>query len=257
MRLAVIPLWAVMVCLGGCGAADTNLEKRPVDPGPPVAFKHKLTLTRPGAEPRELKNGDQVATGDKIWISVTPQEDVFVDIAYCDGAEFTLYREHNPLIVQRGQPENMGPLTITDGSKPEVVYVIVSGTRVSRSNPDLTIAMIRSRHTEKRIVVDGECEDGSNDARALRQLAKRPAKIPIAVMRYEFPRLNERATNKPASRTPPSKAQPRRGPRTRRSAIEVDRTSVEPARSVDRERYQPPAPSQSLPDFARREGGAT
>lgn len=231
MRRALLVLWAVVAPhVGGCGA--DSLQTRRAAPALPVAFEHKLTLMRRGLAPRELRADElvHVATNDEIWVSITPLEDAYVYIGYCDGAEFILYGEGDRPFVQRNQSVKKGPLTIEDGSKPEVFYVIASRAPVSRSSADLMLAMIRSRHVRKRIAVDGECEDGSNDRITLEHSAKRLPALAIAVVRYEFPRLSEQSSSWPASRLSPKASQPRCGRRARRSLRGVRRqASSEPA----------------------------
>lgn len=193
-RSSAILVWAaIALSLGACGArGGGNQQTRPLDPGPQISFEHGLTLTSPGSKPRPLHQGDYVTTGDEIRAFVRPKESVFVYIGYCDGNEFALYPpKDQPLLAESQQKTEIGPLTVLEGSRPEVVYVIVSRAEISLANPDLAIAIAQSRQAKGRRAVDGDCAAGPGDGSgsqnpSVTPIAKRLPEIVIEVVRYEF-----------------------------------------------------------------------
>jgi hypothetical protein len=175
---------------GGAHAGDTD-ETRVPRSAHRIEFTHQLVLTSPGSKSQVLDpEHDYVAKGDTIEAFITPVEDVFVYLGYCNGDEFKLYPAGGPALRAEARhrfkvPE---PYDIDDD---KVLYVIVSRTEVSLASPDLAIAIGQSRQAMGRRAMDGDCAGGPGDgagsqAPPVTPIDIRLAETAIKVVRYEL-----------------------------------------------------------------------
>jgi hypothetical protein len=133
---------------------------------------------------------DYVAKGDTIEVFITPEEDVFVYLGYCNRNEFKLYPEAGRALRAEARhrfkiPE---PYDIDDD---RVLYVIGSRAEVSLASPDLAIAIAESRQAMRRQAMEGDCAGGPGDGSgsqtpSVTPIAVRPPETAIKVVRYEF-----------------------------------------------------------------------
>jgi hypothetical protein len=183
---------AISLSLTTCGAhAGGNGETRVPRSANRIEFTHQLVLTSPGSKSQVLDpKHDYVAKGDTIEAFITPEEAVFVYLAYCNGDEFKLYPEAGRALRAEARhrfkiPE---PYDIDDD---RVLYVIVSRTVVSLASPDLVIAIAQSRQAMGRRAMDGDCAGGLGDGAgsqtpSVTPINVRPAETAIKVVRYEL-----------------------------------------------------------------------
>ena len=156
-------------------ASSGNDEIRPPQSAP-IEFVPKLVLKGRDSKSRDLDpKRDYVAKGDSIEVFVTPQQDVYVYLGYCNGKEFMLYPEPGRTLRAEARhrfkiPE---PYNIDDD---RVLYVIVSRMEVSPANPDLAIAIAQSRQAVGRGAMDSDCAGGPTPVRS-----QTPSVIPIDV----------------------------------------------------------------------------
>ena len=193
-RPFVMLSWAaISLSLTTCGAhAGGNDETRVPRSANRIEFTHQLVLTSPGSKSRVLDpKHDYVAKGDTIEAFITPKEDVFVYLGYCNGDEFALYpgAGHDALRAEaRHRFKISGPYDIDDD---RVLYVIVSRTVVSLASSDLVIAIAQSRQAMGRRAMDGDCTGGPGDGvgsqtPSVTPTDVRPAETAIKVVRYEL-----------------------------------------------------------------------
>lgn len=192
-RPFVMLAWAVIsLSLTTCGAhAGGNDETRVPRSANRIEFTHQLVLTSPGSKSRVLDpKHAYVAKGDTIEAFITPEEDVFVYLGYCNGDEFKLYPEAGRALRAEARhrfkiPE---PYDIDDD---RVLYVIASRAEVSLASPDLVIAIAQSRQAMDRRAMDGDCAGGPGDGAgsqtpSVTPINVRPAETAIKVVRYEL-----------------------------------------------------------------------
>lgn len=192
-RPFVMLAWAaISLSLTTCGAhAGGNDETRVPRSANRIEFTHQLVLTSPGSKSRVLDpKHDYVAKGDTIEAFITPEEDVFVYLGYCNGDEFKLYPEAGRALRAEARhrfkiPE---PYDIDDD---RVLYVIASRAEVSLASPDLVIAIAQSRQAMGRRAMDGDCAGGHGNGAgsqtpSVTPINVRPAETAIKVVRYEL-----------------------------------------------------------------------
>src|SRR5262249_15663789 len=162
----VMLAWAaISLSLATCEAhTGGNDETRVPRNANRIEFEYQLVLKSKGSKTRILdpKHG-YVATGDTIDVSITPKEDVFVYLRYCDGNTCALYpgTGHKALRAEDKHTFKLpDPYDIDDD---KVLYVIASRTEISLASPDLTIAIAQSRQAAGRRAMDGDCAEGSSD----------------------------------------------------------------------------------------------
>jgi hypothetical protein len=191
-RSFVMSAWAaISLSLTTCGAhAGSNDETR-VPRSAQIKFTPELVLTSPSSKSRVLDpKHDYVAKGDTIEAFITPEEDAFVYLGYCNGDEFALYPAEGRALRAEARhrfkiPE---PYDIDDD---RVLYVIVSRTVVSLASPDLAIAIAQSRQARGRRAMDGDCagepeNDIGSQARSVTPIDVRAAETAIKIVRYEL-----------------------------------------------------------------------
>jgi hypothetical protein len=205
MRPFVMLAWvAISLTLATCGAHGggndgtrvsrgengSNDETR-APRGAGVKFTPELVLTSSDSKPRGLDpSHDYVAKGDTIEAFITPEEDTFVYLGYCNGGEFALYPPEGRVLRAEAKHRFKipDPYDIDDD---RVLYVIVSRTPVSLASPDLAIAIAQSRQAIGRRAMDGDCAGGPGDGAGSQTSSVTPTdlRLPepaIRVVRYEF-----------------------------------------------------------------------
>jgi len=192
--LATLAWAALSLSLATCGAPPTgsNNETRVPRNANRIEFTYELVLTSPGSKSRVLDpEHDYVAKGDTIEAFITPEEAVFVYLAYCNGDEFALYPAEGRRALRaeaRHRFKIPDPYDIDDD---RVLYVIVSRAKVSLASPDLAIAIAQSRHAMGRHAMDGDCVGGPGDSAgsqtpSVTPIKVRPPETAIKVVLYEF-----------------------------------------------------------------------
>lgn len=192
--LFVILAWAGMsLSLATCEAhTGGNDEIRVPRSANRIEFKQQLVLKSKGSKPRILDpKHDYVAKGDTIEVSITPEEDVFVYLGYCDRNKFVLYPEAGRQALRAEARHTFKLPDPYDIDDDRVLYVIVSRTEVSLASPDLTIAIAQRRQAVGRRAMDSDCAEGSGDGTgsqtpSLTSITVRPAETAIKVVRYEL-----------------------------------------------------------------------
>lgn len=192
--------WAALsLSLASCGArAGDGDETRGPRSANWIEFTQQLVLRSPGSKSRVLDpKHDYVAKGDTIEAFITPDEDAFVYLGYCNDNEFKLYPEEGRALRAEARhkfkiPE---PYDIDDD---RVLYVIVSRTAVSRASPDLAIAIAQSRLAMGRGAMEADCAGGPGDGtgsqtRSVTPIDVRLPETTIKVIRYELLRRPEPA----------------------------------------------------------------
>lgn len=157
-----------------------------------VEFTQQLILTSPGSKPRILDpKHDYVVKGDTIEVFITPEEDVFVYLGYCNGNDLALYPAKGRAL--RVEPRHRfkipGLYKIDDDDR--VLYVIASRAEVSLASPDLAIAISQSRRTMDRRAMEGDCDGGPGDGASSQTRSAIPIHVrspdtAIKVVRYEL-----------------------------------------------------------------------
>jgi len=192
-RPFVVLVWALLSpSLTSCGAhAGGTDDTRAPRSEHRIAFTHQLVVTSPGAKPRVLDpRQDDVATGDVVEAFITPEEDVFVYLGYCNGDEFALYPADGRTLRAEARRRFKIPDPY-DIVQDRVLYVIASRAEVSLASPDLAIAIAQSRHAMGRQAMSGDCAGGPGDGAgpqtsSLTPIEVRPPETAIQVVRYEF-----------------------------------------------------------------------
>ena len=190
-RSFVMLAWvALSLSLATCGArAGGNDETRPPRNAHRIEFTPELVLTSPGSKSRVLDpEHDYVAKGDTLEAFITPDEDVFVYLGYCNGDEFALYPPEGRTLraEARHRFKIPDPYDIDDD---RVLYVIVSRTALSLANPDLAIAIAQSRPAMGRRAMDGDCARGPGDGTGSQTVISTPVRAQeteIKVVRYKL-----------------------------------------------------------------------
>lgn len=191
-RSFVTLAWAaISLSLTTCGAHAGGNDETRAPRSAQIKFTPELVLTNLGSKSRVLDpKHDYVSKGDTIEAFITPEEDAFVYLGYCNNNEFKLYPEADRALRAEARhrfkiPE---PYDIDDD---RVLYVIVSRTAVSLASPDLAIAIAQSRQAMGRRAMDGDCagepENGAgSQTRSVTPIDVRAAEAPIKVVRYEL-----------------------------------------------------------------------
>jgi hypothetical protein len=198
-RSFVMLAWAgISLSLATCAAhAGGNDEIRVPRSASPIKFEPQLELKSKDSKTRILDPKHAyvayVTKGDAIDVSITPEENVFVYLGYCDRNKFALYPEAGRQAL-RAQARHTFKLPVPyDIDDDRVLYAIASRTEVSLASPDLTIAIAQSREAVGRRAMDGDCAEGSGDgtgsqASSLTTIIARPADTAIKAVRYELRR---------------------------------------------------------------------
>jgi hypothetical protein len=192
-RLFMMLAWAaVSLSLATCGGhAGGNDETRVPRSANRIEFTPELVLTSQGSKSRVLDpKHDYVTKGDAIEAFITPEEDAFVYLGYCNNNEFKLYPEAGRALRAEARhrfkiPE---PYDIDDD---RVLYVIVSRAKVSLASPDLAIAIAESRQAMGRRALDGDCAGGPGDdagsqTSSVTPIPVRAPETEVKVVRYEL-----------------------------------------------------------------------
>ena len=192
-RSFVMLAWAaISLSLATCGArAGGNDETRVPRSANRIEFTHQLILTSQGSKSRILDpRHDDVAKGDTIEAFITPEEDVFVYLGYCNDNEFKLYPEAGRALraEARHRFKLPDPYDIDDD---RVLYVIASRAEVSLASPDLAIAIAQSRQAMGRRAMDSDCAGGPGDGTGSQPTSVTPIDVrasetTIKVVRYEL-----------------------------------------------------------------------
>jgi hypothetical protein len=140
-------------------------------------------LTSPGSKPRPPLDPkqDYVANGDTIEVFITPEENVFVYLGYCDHNEFKLYPEAGRILRAEARHRFKIPEPYDIDYYDEMLYVIASRAEVSLASADLAFAIAQSRQAMGRRAMDGDCTGGSRKAAG----SQDPSVIPIDVRASE------------------------------------------------------------------------
>jgi hypothetical protein len=158
-----------------------------------IVFEHQVEARRPETSAHRIlhRKGDSVTDGDWIQAVVTPKEDVYLHIGYCDGKKFALFPpQPGSLRAEAGReariPPGDGGFKISGDSKSEVLYLILSKTELSLASPDLAVKIASSGGS-----VDGDCGGQMRDGSGApippgTPIAIRPADSALEVVRYEF-----------------------------------------------------------------------
>jgi hypothetical protein len=188
---ALSALAMTSLSLAACGvSAPVSDETRLPRSASRIQFTQQLVLTRAGAKPRVLNpEHDYVATGDTIYASLTPEEDVFVYLGYCEEAEFKLYPEDR--VFRAGARRRFEVPVPYDVGDDRVLYVIVGRTEVSLSSPDLAIAIARSRQAAGRQAMADDCagrahDDPDSPSSSVIRINARSAEPTIKAIRYSL-----------------------------------------------------------------------
>jgi hypothetical protein len=193
---------AVLLSLATCGAhIGDNDDTRAPRSVKQIEFTCQLELTSPGSKPRALDpKRDYAANGDTVEVFITPRENAFVYLGYCDHNEFKLYPEAGRVLrAEAGHrfkiPE---PYDIDDD---KALYVIASRTEVSLASPDLAIAIAQSRQAMGRRAMDSDCaaksEKGADSQdRSVSPIDVRASETAIKAVRYELLRRPQPAARR-------------------------------------------------------------
>jgi hypothetical protein len=199
-----LTLAALAACSGGRGRAimepteqrtqggtPRDDARRPVLTSP-IAFRHRLEAQRTGAQARPvlLGNGDYVANGDRIQAVVTPAQDAYLYIGYCDAHELRLFPPEGGMVQAKAMSETRIPadrmFEIKADSRSEVFYLIASPGPLSLASPDLAIEIAKTAAP-----VDGDCAGSMRDdfrepTPPEKPGVARPSGGSIQVVRYEL-----------------------------------------------------------------------
>lgn len=196
MRSFLMLAWVILsLSLATCGAHTGGNDETRGPRSVRIEFTPELVLTNPGSKPRILDpKHDSVATGDTIEAFITPEENVFVYLGYCNGDEFALYPpEGRALHAKAGQKFKIPEPYDIDNDR--VLYVIVSRTAVSLASPDLAIAIAQSRQAIGHRAMDGDCAGTTGDGAG--SVSPTDVRLPepaIRAVRYDFSQRPQPAT---------------------------------------------------------------
>ena len=165
---------------------------RSMAPASRISFVCEFEARRPGTSEyrRITPSSDGVTNGDSIQALVTPTEDVYLYLGYCDGHEFALYPPQGSLRAEARHgtriPPADGGLEITGNSRSEVVYLILSKSELSLSSSDLAVKI-----ASKGRSVDGDCAGQMHNSAGEPISSQMPIDVrrsgnAIEVERYEF-----------------------------------------------------------------------
>ena len=173
---------------------------RSMAPTSRIFFEHRFEARRPETSEHRIlhRASDSVSNGDSIQALVTPTEDVYLYLGYCDGHEFALYPPRGSLRAEarhetRIPPGNDG-LEITGDSGSEVIYLILSKSELSLSSSDLAVKIASSGGS-----VDADCAGQMHDKSGApissqTPIDVRPSGNAIEVVRYELKHLKSTAS---------------------------------------------------------------
>lgn len=175
--LVLLTWCAASLSFATCGAhiGDNDDTRGGPRSAKQIEFTYQLALTNPGSKPRVMDpKQDYVSSGDAIEVFITPEENAFVYLGYCDHNDFKLYPEAGRVLrADAGHrfkiPE---PYDIDDDT---VLYVIASRAAISLASPDLFFAIADSRQAVGRGAMDGDCAGGSGKGAG----SQEPSVIPI------------------------------------------------------------------------------
>jgi hypothetical protein len=169
-----------------------NDATRGMAPTSRIVFEHQIEARRPETSGGRIlhRKGDSVANGDWLQALVTPREDVYLYLGYCDGHEFALFPPQGGLRAEAGHeariPPGDGGLKISGDSESEVLYLILSKGELSLASPDLAVRIASSGGS-----IDGDCHGQMRDSAGSSippqtPIDVRPSDNAIEVVRYEF-----------------------------------------------------------------------
>ena len=159
-------------------------------PTSPIRFAYRLEVQKRGSSPPRILvvRGDSVSNGDRIQAVITPEEDVYLYLGYCDGRKLALFPPQGSLQVAAGVetriPPGHGAFEISGDAASEVLYLILSKTELSLASPELAVRIARSG-----AATDGDCAGPLRDAKGEPIPAQQPVDVRVAnraveVVRY-------------------------------------------------------------------------
>jgi hypothetical protein len=212
---------AIWVALAGCAATPSAGDTRePSQPGSSdvsdeatddtdveqdrLGFDHCLQVRHSNTDvPHELHDGDTVATGDRVRVTVTTSEDAYLYLAFCSHHKLTIYPS------QRGVPTRAGSLACIPGCSrelifdkapgPEVLYLIVSQVKLSMADPKPARTIGNAGHDHV------EC-DTALDAKLAVSPPVRASRKPADGKPADGKSADDRPARKPARRLAASQA---------------------------------------------------
>jgi hypothetical protein len=191
-------------CSGGSQTTPSPQATRGLSPTHQIPFSVEVKVRREGTADRTIDSGGSVTSGDGVYVEVTPSEDVYVYLGFCNGSEFALFPQspgslRAPAASQTRIPEDKNTsLTISGDSTSEVLYVIITTNELSPGSPDLKLKIDAARREPRSaaggVSPDGDCVPPQLDSAGKpipreASVAIRPSDSAIEVKRYEFKHL--------------------------------------------------------------------
>src|SRR5262249_34504039 len=112
-----------------------------IEPGQ-LDVRYALRVHAAGGDAiRELHDGDTVATGERMRISVTTTVDATLYLGFCSSQKLQIYPSPQGLRTRAGEPAAVpadgGELVFDNRTGSEALYLIVSRDELATANPAL------------------------------------------------------------------------------------------------------------------------